>query len=181
MSTFLSIPQMSTVWIRNGGARSAVVVAVSVAKAESNGWAEAVSPSKDYGIWQINIKNLEARGISIQQAFNPDVSAQIAIEMSGNGTNWAPWCTCWVNPARDCGHGQLAVPQAGSPAALHLAGVAATLGEFPPSAVDPTPTTSNADAFARAWSTVAGFHTTYARSAWTALHTLRTAVERTKA
>lgn len=178
--TILSIPQMSTVWMRNGGARSAVVVAVSVAKAESNGWAEAVSPSADYGIWQINISNLRARGISISEAFDPDVSAQIAIDMSGNGSNWAPWCTCWVNPARDCGHGHLSVPQPGSPADYHIAGVAATLGEFPPTAVDPTPTTSNADAFGRAWGTVAGFHTTYARGAWESLHNLRTAVDRSK-
>jgi len=180
MATFLSIPQISSVWLRNGGSRAAVVSAVSVAKAESNGWAEAVSPSADYGLWQINIINLRPRGISIAQAFDPDVSAQLAIELSGNGTNWAAWCTAWEQPRGNCGHGYLPVPQPGSPAGSHLAGVAATLGEFPPSPVDPTPATSNADGFQRAWGTVIGFHTTYARNAWSAIHGLRAAVEGTK-
>lgn len=180
MTTILSIPQISTIWMRNGGARSAVVIAVAVAKAESNGWAEAVSPSADYGLWQINIVNLRARGISISEAFNPDVSAQIAIDMSNNGSNWGPWCTCYANPRAECGRLYLPAPQAGSPAAYHIAGVAATLGEFPPSAVDPTPSTSNVDAAGRAWSTVSAFHGTYARTEWQSLHTLRTAIERTR-
>src|SRR6185503_1701151 len=58
MATFLSIPQIASVWLRNGGSRAAIVSAVAVAKAESNGWAEARSPSADYGLWQINIINL---------------------------------------------------------------------------------------------------------------------------
>lgn len=179
MTTILTIPQAASVWLRNGGARSAVVSAVAVAKAESDLWAEAVSPSADYGLWQINIINLRPRGISIQQAFDPDVSAELAIDLSGNGTNWAAWCTCWVQPRGNCGHGFLPVPQAESPAGTHLAGVAATLGEFPPTATDPTPTASNAVGFQQAWGTVAAFHTSYARTAWSAIHALRGTVERT--
>lgn len=179
-ATILSIPQLASVWLRNGGARGAVVSAVAVAKAESNGWAEARSPSSDYGLWQINIINLRPRGISISQAYLPDVSAELAIELSGNGTNWAAWCTAWKQPKGNCGHGYLPVPQAGSPAGDHIAGVAATLGEYPPSAADPTPSVSNTAGFQHAWGTVAGFHTTYARNTWNAIHALRTTIERTR-
>lgn len=120
--------QIAAIWERNGGARNTAQVAVAVALAESGGNDGAVSTSLDVGLWQINEANFPSLRLTWATAQNPDRNAAAAIIMSGNGTNWADWCTCWVNPARDCGHGFLPVPQAGSPAYYQLTRLPWTIG-----------------------------------------------------
>lgn len=135
-----SIRAVASLWTRNGGALSARVNAVAVCMAESGGNSDAVSPADDHGLWQINRVNFDHFGVDDQSVLDPDRNAKIAIAMSSNGFNWAPWCTCWINPGPNCGHGLLRSPQTGSPAAGQLARVAANLGAGPVSADAPAPT-----------------------------------------
>lgn len=128
----LTIPQIAWEWENNGGTAHAVVVAVSVSLAECGGNTEAISPSSDYGLWQINSSNFGWLGLTVETALEAGPNARAAIRMSGDGSNWAPWCTCWVDPAANCGHGNLPFPEPGSPAASHIAEVAAVLGVNPP-------------------------------------------------
>ena len=122
------------VWLAAGGSRDGRVVMTAVALAESGGDSTAVSPSDDHGLWQINGIHFAAFGVNAQTVLDPHTNARIAIALSGNGTNVAAWCTCWINPGRDCGHGFIPVPQTGSPAwdqlprAQAVAGVGGTIG-----------------------------------------------------
>lgn len=121
--TVYSMGTVARYWELAGGAPAHRVAAVAVCYAESHGDSSAISPAQDYGLWQINIRNFHYLGLTTGTVRDPKTNARAAVIMSGNGTNWAPWCTCWVNPARDCGHGHLGLPQHGSPADgwLHLA------------------------------------------------------------
>ena len=47
----------------------------------------AVSPTNDYGLWQINGSN------GSLATLNPYANAKSAIILSDNGTNWGPWTT----------------------------------------------------------------------------------------
>lgn len=125
--TIWTIPELAAIWVNNGGNRNAVIYAVAVCKAESGGNDHAVSPSSDYGLWQINTVNFGTYGLNFSNVFDPNVNARVAIAMSGNGTNWAAWCTAWWNPAGNCGHGWLPVPQTGSAAGDWVPAVAAQL------------------------------------------------------
>jgi hypothetical protein len=95
--------------------------------AESGGRSTAVSPSSDYGLWQINSLHFGDGIINASNWGNPDVNAREAIRLSGNGQNWAAWCTAWLNPGPNCGHGNLHDPQPGSPAFGQLDQVVADL------------------------------------------------------
>lgn len=130
--TILTIPQIAWEWESNGGDKHHVVVACAVCLAESGGNTIAISPSSDYGLWQINSSNFGWLGLTTTTALEAGPNARAAIRMSGNGTNWAPWCTCWTDPAANCGHGNLPYPQPGSPAYSHIDEVAQALGVTPP-------------------------------------------------
>jgi hypothetical protein len=125
--TIWTVPELASIWVNNGGNRNAVIYAVSVCKAESGGNDHAVSPSSDYGLWQINTINFASQGLNFSNVFDPNVNARVAIRMSGNGTNWAAWCTAWANPAANCGHGFLPVPEDASAAGAWIPNVAAQL------------------------------------------------------
>jgi hypothetical protein len=55
--------------------------------AESGGNPNAISPTDDFGLWQINGSN------GALATLNPLQNAKSAIDLSGNGTNWGPWTT----------------------------------------------------------------------------------------
>lgn len=110
-----------------------MVIATAVSVAESGGDTDVVSPSNDYGLWQINVVNFRALGVNSVTVRDRDINARCAIRLSGNGANWKDWCTCWENPGPNCGHGYLPVPQPGSPAGRDIAYVAQALNESPPS------------------------------------------------
>lgn len=112
----LSVREIAQLWLDAGGWKYATVNACSVALAESGGSPDAISPSADYGLWQINEIHFAEFGVNAETVLDPLTNARIAVSISGNGHNWAAWCTCWTDPVRDCGHGYLPSPQPGSPA-----------------------------------------------------------------
>jgi len=116
-----SIPQIALFWIHNGGLQTGVqlTAAVAVCLAESGGNDHAIGPAGDYGLWQINHTNFKAYGLNSSTALDPNRNARVAVAMSGAGRNWAAWCTAWANPGPNCGHGNLPVPEIGSPADDH--------------------------------------------------------------
>lgn len=109
--TILDPQQIAAYWVGAGGPRSAVITAVAVALAESGGNTEAVSPTDDWGLWQINGATWAQQYGGRHALLNPDINATAAVQISGQGTNFAPWCTMWADPARDCGHGYITAPQ----------------------------------------------------------------------
>lgn len=179
--TVYGITDLAHIWTRNGGAANHAVAAVSVALAESGGNDHAVSPSADYGLWQINRTNFAAQGLSVASSFDPDTNARVAIRMSGNGTNWAAWCTCWVNPAANCGHGFISLPQPGSPAGSHLTIVSAVLGIVTAAQGITAAVGNEGNDYKAAWSQVGDFFGAYSRRAFTGIHGIRTAIERIRA
>jgi hypothetical protein len=80
----LSPAQIGALWLSAGGSSSAEQTAICIAEAESGGNTQAVSPTDDFGVWQIHAD---------PAALNPMVSAQAAVSMSGNGANWGAWTT----------------------------------------------------------------------------------------
>ena len=63
-------------------------MAAEIAMAESGGNQYALSPTNDYGYWQINGSHGPALA-----TFNPIGNANAAIIISNDGSNWDPWTT----------------------------------------------------------------------------------------
>lgn len=125
----LSIPEIAYLWTENGGQAFAQVDAVAISLAESGGRWQVISPSADYGLWQINQIHFAQFGVNADTVTEPNMNARIAIALSGNGHNWGPWCTAWPGgqcPARAQVIGAL---QQGSPAFAQLPRVIAALGD----------------------------------------------------
>lgn len=148
---------IAQIWDRNGGNPANSIDAVAVCLAESGGNPAAISPASDYGLWQINIINWGSQGLNSQNWMNPDVNARVAIRMSGNGTNWAAWCTAWADPGPNCGHGFLPHPQPGSAAGNQEARARGSLGNVAGPTATPNPAT-NSDRFRDSWGQVQNFH-----------------------
>jgi LysM repeat protein len=79
---------LEALWQQAGGSAAEAVVAASIAMAESGGNPNAVSPTADYGLWQIN-----ATSHGAQATFDPLANAQAAVSISSNGADWTPWTT----------------------------------------------------------------------------------------
>lgn len=117
--TYWTPANLRALWLQVGGLPGAARTAVAVALAESGGDDHAVSPTSDYGLWQINSIHFGATGgcgLSWNNWMYPLVNACAATYISNRGQNWAAWCTMWADPGRDCGHGYITVPQVGSAA-----------------------------------------------------------------
>jgi hypothetical protein len=106
--------QLEQLWINAGGNPQVAAIAAAVAMAESGGNPNAISPSNDYGLWQINSIH------GAQATLDVMANARAAVSISNNGQNWGPWCTCWVNPSANCGHFLGPQPQPGSPASRYI-------------------------------------------------------------
>jgi hypothetical protein len=78
---------LETLWGAEGGNPAAAFTAAEIAMAESGGNPNAVSPTSDYGLWQVNASN------GALATLNPYANARSAIALSGNGTNWSAWTT----------------------------------------------------------------------------------------
>jgi LysM repeat protein len=78
---------LESLWEQAGGSAGEAVMAASIAMAESGGNPGAVSPTNDYGLWQINGSH------GAQATLNPLGNAEAAVSISGNGSNWDPWTT----------------------------------------------------------------------------------------
>lgn len=76
---------LERLWRAAGGSSATAAHAACIAEHESGGKQWAISPTADYGLWQIH-----NGGSTMLDAF---ANAQRAVEMSSNGTNWSPWTT----------------------------------------------------------------------------------------
>lgn len=90
--------QLQYVWIQANGSPQAAPMAAAIAMAESSGNSHATNndgSSVDRGLWQINSVH------GSQSSYDVMTNARAAVAISGNGTNWRPWCTAWSDGA--CG------------------------------------------------------------------------------
>jgi len=78
---------LESLWEQAGGSTGEAVMAASIAMAESGGNPGAISPTNDYGLWQINGSH------GALATLNPLGNAEAAISISGNGSNWGAWTT----------------------------------------------------------------------------------------
>jgi LysM repeat protein len=78
---------LEELWDEAGGNPSDAFMAAEIAMAESGGHQYALSPTDDYGYWQINISN------GALATFNALGNARSAVIISHDGTDWYPWTT----------------------------------------------------------------------------------------
>ena len=82
-----SCSMLESLWIQQGGNPGEAFIAAEIARAESGGNPGAISPTADYGLWQINVSN------GAYATLDPVGNARAAIAISNDGTNWSPWTT----------------------------------------------------------------------------------------
>jgi len=78
---------LERIWEQAGGSPAHAFMAAEIAMAESGGNPNAVSPTDDFGLWQINGSNGALATLNAYQ------NARSAVILSDNGTNWYPWTT----------------------------------------------------------------------------------------
>jgi LysM repeat protein len=78
---------LEALWKAAGGSSAEAFMAAEIAMAESGGNQYALSPTDDFGYWQINASN------GSLATYNALGNAKSAIILSDNGTNWSPWTT----------------------------------------------------------------------------------------
>ena len=88
LSGTLSCAGLEDLWEDEGGAHAEAFMAAEIAMAESGGRQFALSPTDDFGYWQINVSHGPA-----EATFNPAGNAKAAIAISDDGRNWDPWTT----------------------------------------------------------------------------------------
>lgn len=74
-------------WEEAGGSSGTAFMAAEIAMAESGGNPNAISPTDDFGLWQINGSH------GSMATLNPLGNAHSAISISGDGSNWGAWTT----------------------------------------------------------------------------------------
>ena len=87
LSGTLGCSGLEDLWDAAGGNPSHAFMAAEIAMAESGGDQYALSPTDDFGYWQINASN------GSLATYNALGNARSAIILSDNGTNWSPWTT----------------------------------------------------------------------------------------
>ncbi len=88
LSGTLGCSGLEALWEAGGGSRAEAFTAAEIAMAESGGQQYALSPTNDYGYWQINGSHGPA-----EATFNPIGNAEAAIAISSDGTDWGAWTT----------------------------------------------------------------------------------------
>jgi Tfp pilus assembly protein FimV len=88
LSGTLSCSGLEALWEAAGGSQAEALMAAEIAMAESGGNQFALSPTNDYGYWQINGSHGQA-----QATFDPVGNAKAAVAISGDGSDWLPWTT----------------------------------------------------------------------------------------
>jgi LysM repeat protein len=88
LSGNLGCSGLEALWEAAGGSHAEAFMAAEIAMAESGGRQYALSPTNDYGYWQINGSHGPA-----EATFNAIGNAKAAIAISSNGSNWNPWTT----------------------------------------------------------------------------------------
>jgi len=79
---------LEELWEDAGGAHADAFMAAEIAMAESGGRQYALSPTDDYGYWQINASHGPD-----EATFSPLGNARAAIAISDDGTDWYAWTT----------------------------------------------------------------------------------------
>jgi len=87
LSGTLGCSGLEQLWNAAGGNPADAFMAAEIAMAESDGHQYALSPTDDYGYWQINASN------GALATFNAYGNARSAIILSDDGTNWDAWTT----------------------------------------------------------------------------------------
>jgi LysM repeat protein len=87
LSGTLSCSGLEQLWRSAGGNPADAFMAAEIAEAESGGRQYALSPTDDYGYWQINASN------GALATFNAYGNARSAIILSDDGSNWNAWTT----------------------------------------------------------------------------------------
>jgi LysM repeat protein len=82
-----SCSSLESLWEQAGGSPAHALMAAEIARAESSGNPNAISPTDDFGLWQINASN------GALATLNPYENARSAIVLSNDGANWDPWTT----------------------------------------------------------------------------------------
>jgi Transglycosylase SLT domain len=80
-----SFGALEHIWMAVGGSGGTASHAACIAQHESAGNPNAISPTDDWGLWQIHDGG--------PAMLNPAANAATAVRMSGNGTNWSAWTT----------------------------------------------------------------------------------------
>jgi LysM repeat protein len=88
LSGTLGCSGLEALWEAAGGPQAGAFMAAEIAMAESGGNQYALSPTDDYGYWQINGSHGPA-----EATFNPIGNAKAAVAISSDGTDWNPWTT----------------------------------------------------------------------------------------
>jgi LysM repeat protein len=88
LSGKLSCNGLEALWEAAGGSHTEAFMAAEIAMAESGGNQFALSPTNDYGYWQIN----GSHGPEMA-TYNPMGNAKAAIAISDDGSNWGAWTT----------------------------------------------------------------------------------------
>jgi LysM repeat protein len=88
LSGTLSCTGLEALWEAAGGSHGEAFMAAEIAMAESGGNQYALSPTNDYGYWQINGSHGPA-----EATFNPMGNAKAAIAISADGSDWGAWTT----------------------------------------------------------------------------------------
>ena len=88
LSGTLGCSGLEALWEAAGGSHAEAFIAAEIAMAESSGEQYALSPTDDYGYWQINASHGPALA-----TFNPIGNAKAAIIISDDGQDWDPWTT----------------------------------------------------------------------------------------
>ena len=78
---------LENLWKQAGGSPAHALMAAEIARAESGGNPNAISPTDDFGLWQINGVHGSLATLNAYQ------NARSAVILSNNGTNWNPWTT----------------------------------------------------------------------------------------
>jgi LysM repeat protein len=79
---------LEELWEDAGGSRAHAFTAAEIAMAESGGRQYALSPTDDYGYWQINASHGPK-----EATFSALGNARAAIAISDNGSDWYAWTT----------------------------------------------------------------------------------------
>jgi LysM repeat protein len=87
LSGTLGCSGLEQLWNSAGGNPADAFMAAEIAMAESGGNQYALSPTDDYGYWQINASN------GALATFNAYGNARSAIILSDDGANWDAWTT----------------------------------------------------------------------------------------
>jgi LysM repeat protein len=88
LSGTLGCSGLEALWEAAGGSHAEAFMAAEIAMAESGGRQYALSPTNDYGYWQINGSHGPAMA-----TFDPIGNAKAAIAISDDGRDWGAWTT----------------------------------------------------------------------------------------